>query len=193
MEKQSGNLKVLRTLIRDCLAESDGEQEAAHKKIMRKLKSDEMLFQSIIWTLVSSMVKRLMAEHTQHERFVSWNRAPTQDIKSLPSPEAKRELIEGAKLVAIDSLLSFPLRLGKPLGEAKKAEIESESEWYLKYAKSFGLRYRWFHLIAKALPDNKTKVKTVLDDKDLKRLQRRALSGPIKLGRLIGNDIRQIA
>ena len=193
MKNQAENLKVIHVLIRKCMANADGDWERAHKQVMRKLRADEVMFRSVVWTIIASMIRRMIAEFVQRERFISWNRAPAHSIKNLPPPQARRELIEGAKLTAVDSLLSFPLRLGKPLGEAKRLDIESEEEWYLKYAKSFGLRYRWFHLIALALPNNKTKVKAVLDDNDLKRLQRRALAGPIKLGKSNGNNIRQIA
>lgn len=82
--------------------------------------------------------------------------------------------MDGIVKSAAKSLMGFALRNGLVLGDATKADLQLSESEDRKKATTMIENANWFALIKKQLPDDKTKVREVLQEADLIRLLKNA-------------------
>jgi hypothetical protein len=158
----------LRKLARESLAESDDNWDAALVRMRTRLAEDRRLYDRLIDPLIDDACWAAIRYESREVRRLM----PGGD-RFIRNPDGGRE---GLLLLAQEnarSLLHFPLRGGKKLGDADKKAVLTEAEHYSKTSRTLGVRGRWLALVAEAMGNAPT-VADELGDGELVRLLRQA-------------------
>lgn len=174
--EQESQSEILANIVRRHLKESDNDKGAAVHSAVDELMSDRDLRNAVLFEVVSQAVDRYTRRDLSHQR----DRAI----------QAALDIAEGAKERAAEgvaSLLDFPMRSGKRLHAAMKAEVDETASYYMVTGTVHIQRGFWLEAVSRRLPDADTPVGMVLDGHALSVLLKAAMKKVTKMGLTYGN------
>lgn len=164
---------------REALTQAEGDWALAAQIMREWVEEDaelrealtEPLLAKAIWAAISSCARTDRTKFHAHATATHADRTTTDDGLTLLANDH------------FDSLLLFPLRGGKPLGQATREEVLESAEFYLAQAKTNAIRGRWLNAVAARMNESKTVLqhKKQLNDEVLRQLLAAAEAAPATL------------
>ena len=160
---------TLNNLIEEAMREVDGVWDDAVESLRKKLRGSKKLFDEVIWPIILISLRYKVRSHDAIDRLDYWNEVIAGDGVSGEShmSEARITALMESTVKAIGSIYNYPLQGGKKLGDAIKSDLEVETDWHDKMARTNGVRAEWFRMIAARLPNAKVTVRKALTEVEI--------------------------
>lgn len=182
--------KTVYRLMHDALEVTRGELMKAVEHAYQTLLRDPDQYLALAPAMLRDGLRRRGDLILASERRKVWDRSnghghaspitPGRKDSKVPRPPAPAPGVGKRKGEAeritrqVVSLLDYRMRGGKRLGACSKTEVLADAARYEKASATYGLRGRWFALIARALPTATALVEDHLDHEALRTLKAKA-------------------
>lgn len=141
--------------VRQCLEESNGIVTDATERLVGRVKSDNNLFQALMWPLIENACYDAVRSVCRLQRRKVW--------------ETARYTEDNILAVASTRLMDMVLPGGLTLGEAHRKDLLNAAEFYGRQAENMAHKERFLGAIAAKL--NGKRVNRALKEEDLCELQ----------------------
>lgn len=144
------------------LDRAKGDVFAATLAMAARIDADDHLFRLLMRPLLRQACGQAVSQVCRHRRRVIWH----------PPQRTRKETSDAVGGAARGVLMSFPLPGGKPIADAKFAEVQHASELYLRQGQDMIGKGRWLALVAQALQRRPNDlVRDVLTEQKLRKLR----------------------
>ena len=151
-DHELSSTQTLGDLARQALAFTKGNTEKAVKRILRLLKNDEKLLESVIEAAVNDAVYHRVQSSIRHQRSVIERDIDRQNAAATIDRGRDKQRAELSGSIIASCLLDMPLAGGIKLRDAGHAEVMAQIERYEQLAGNMSHKARWLRLIAQSVP-----------------------------------------
>jgi hypothetical protein len=134
------------------LAAANNDVEAAIAARVARIEDDGALFHVLVQTALYDLCAQAVQGVLGRRRRIIWDESPADRRRR------SRARAGAGRRHVFYTLLDFQLPGGKPLGDARYAEIKRTSERYLKHAKTYAHEGRWLKLVADVMREHPREV-----------------------------------
>ncbi len=153
------------------LDQHDGDRAAAAAALVDRARSDLRVLAAIVGPRLARMCYELIRTAAYRSRRRAWigntGAAPSTRGIELAATHTASTLLDGY-------MIASGRGHGKRLGDATRADLRDAADWHRTNAHSNTVQARFLSLVAKALPDDQSIVRGVLDEKRLRAMQKQA-------------------
>ena len=157
-------------LARWAMEQAEGNWEEAVRLAMKRLDNEPATREEVLRPLIEVAAKSLVQLETRMERRALWAAE-----RSLPPAELAPDAAAALHARAERLLMEYPLRGGKPLGDASRAEVRVEREFAETSSATLAQKARWFGMIERALKTDEDVVRQHITEKQLRAYQKRVM------------------
>jgi hypothetical protein len=172
---------AMQAAVRSAMSLAGDDLGAAKSALLGMANSDSGLRQDIVEWAVGQLVDAGWRSGRGH-RWVSKEFTPEEGaepsarngVETYVWPDGSKSYRHRIGSISMP-LMEYEMRGGKRLGDCTKADIDQTVRTLEKQARTLKLRSEWLRAVSSQLPDRKKRVRDVLVEADLRRLQRRAM------------------
>jgi len=151
-------------IVRKALDETGHDIEGAVKLARKWIEDDPALYAEHIGPMIDAALDDDARYCLKQERCTLRNAQPSGETKMSAT------LREGHTSVAESRMMNWPLRGGKRIGDATKADLAAEASYAMKSGQTQLISGTWYESIAKRLKADTDVVKKHLSERQLRRL-----------------------
>ncbi len=159
---------TLRELVAKALRETRQDVAAATQLARKWILDDQALFAELVLPMVDARLDDIARGLVAANPGNAGARHP--GVHAMVSESVRK----GHQLVAEGRLLAYPLRSGKPLGDASKAELVAEAEALMDAGRQCLVYGKWLRMIARVLKQDGDVVKGHVSEERLLSLKETA-------------------
>ena len=167
---------TIREVMAESLKQTSRDLAAAVSVARERIEGDRDLYLELAVPLIEAALDDAGREILNRERRTIWPTHSAVDRPAADSGESKASAVlrQGLRAVAAMNLMDYPLRNGKRLGDATRAEVKRDAEMLLLSGRSHLLRGHWLRLVGQALKRDDQIVGDVLTEGRLQGLKKMA-------------------
>lgn len=132
--------------------ENANDENQACENLLRMMKDDQSLYRAVMQPHEAYVVRGLIGDAKRGQRRDIWNKSVATWTRPIAPDERAKVLARINTLTIMD----MRLRSGKRLGDAVRAEVEGERDYYSKMSDHMADKARFFGVIADKMKKNQT-------------------------------------
>lgn len=128
------------------------DENQACENLLRMMKDDRSLYRAVMQPHEAEVVRGLIGDAKRGQRRQIWSKSVATWTRPIAPDERAKVLARINTLTIMD----MRLRSGKRLGDAVRAEVEGERDYYSKMSDHMADKARFFGVIADKMKKNQT-------------------------------------